>query len=127
LLAGWITLLIVSSPFGNTPAHRLLHALCRQEYQLPRCAEKFLRTRMVTQWFNWKDSIQEEKYFLVYSAYAVLWLGSVFRFTSQLFELQQTRMVENWLRPGSTGGFWGSLAEFLAFVLLVAAPLIFLA
>jgi hypothetical protein len=81
---------------------------------------------MVAQLFQWKETPREEKYFLVYSAYAILWLGAAFRFASQLFDLQQTRMVQDWLQPDGVSGFWGPLVEFLAFVLLVAAPMIYL-
>ena len=126
LLAAWITVLMVGSPFGNTPAHRLLHAWCRREYQLPRCAEKFLSTRLLTHSFRWRESLHEEKYFLVYSAYAILWLGAACRFASQLLELQQTRMIQDWLRPNEVGGYWGPLAEFLTFAGLVATPVIYL-
>lgn len=126
LLAGWIAVLILGSPFGNTPAHHLLHAAWRKDYQLPRCAEKFLRTRMVTQLFQWKESLHEEKYFLIYSAYAILWLGAAFRFASELFDLQQARMIQDWLRPDQVSGFWGPLAEFLIFVALVGAPMVYL-
>lgn len=126
LLAGWITVLMVGSPFGNTPAHRVLHAWCRKDYQLPRCAEKFMRSRMVSQLFKWNDSLREETYFLVYSTYAILWLGAAFRFASQLFDLQQMHMIQDWLRPDKPGAFWGPLAEFLAFVLLVGAPVVYL-
>ena len=78
LLAAWITVLILGSPFGNTPAHQLLHAGFRKDYQLPRCAEKFLRTRLVTQLFNWKESLLEEKYRWPGRASRRLWLPPCF-------------------------------------------------
>ena len=115
LLAAWITVLVVCSPFGNTTVHRLLHAWLRKEYQLPRCAEKFLSTRMVPYSFLWKEPLHEERYLLVYSASAILWLGAACRFASELLELQETRMVQDWLRPDEVGKLWGPLAEFLAF------------
>lgn len=84
LLASALTALVLGSPFGTTPAHTLLHALLRKEYELPHCADRFLSTKLFTTIFNWKTKLQEERYFLGYSTYAILWLGVAFRFANSL-------------------------------------------
>jgi CRP-like cAMP-binding protein len=96
LLGGGLTMLIVGCPFGATPAHTLLHALFRKEYQLPRCAEKFLNTKLVAQVFNWKEELAEERYLMTFSAYAIAWLGVVFYYSNELFSLL---LFQNQTRP----------------------------
>jgi len=84
LLASALTAVVLGSPFGATPAHTLLHALLRKEYELPHCADQFLNTKLLATLFNWKTKLQEERYFLGYCTYAILWLGVTFRFANHL-------------------------------------------
>jgi len=108
LLASALAAVVLGSPFGETPAHTLLHALLRKEYELPRCADQFLNTKLMGMLFNWKVKLQEERYFLGYSTYAILWLGITFRLANQLMaehgrfvvqQLRQRRPDEDTLLP----------------------------
>ena len=92
ILAGWIAALMLSAPFGNAPAHILLHALFRNAHVVPNNADKFMQNRLLAQMFNFKQQLAEEKYFIAFSTYAILWLGGVFRFSSDLLQ-QQVRTV----------------------------------
>lgn len=112
LLAGWITALGLSSPFGNSPAHALLHALFRKQPELPRCADTFLHQKLLVQLLNFRESLTEERYFLIHSTWAVLWLGAVFRFASE----QMARQANFIFEPGAP-----TVIFLLALVL--AAPL----
>lgn len=87
LLGGGLAMLIAGCPFGATFAHTFLHALLRKEYELPRCAEKFLNTKLVAQFFHWRETLAEERYLMTYSAYAILWLGVVFHYANEVFGL----------------------------------------
>ena len=78
--------------FGNAPAHILLHALFRNAHVVPNNADKFMQNRLLAQMFNFKQQLAEEKYFIAFSTYAILWLGGVFRFSSDLLQ-QQVRTV----------------------------------
>ncbi len=108
LLASALAVVVVGSPFGETPAHTLLHALLRKEYELPRCADQFLNTKLMATLFNWTVKLKEERYFLGYSTYAILWLGVTFRLANQLMaehgrfvvqQLRQRRPDEDTLLP----------------------------
>ncbi|MBI3875697.1 MAG: cyclic nucleotide-binding domain-containing protein, partial [Verrucomicrobia bacterium] len=123
LLASWLTMLILTSPFGHTPAHNILHALFRKEYELPKCAERFLNTKMVAQMFNWRETLHEERYFLAYSTYAILWLGLVYRFASRMLETQGNAFADLLTRTGAPSGRWTMLVVFTLLALFVAAPL----
>lgn len=126
LMGAWITMLILASPFGSTPAHNLLHALCRREHQLPRCAERFLSTKMLAQVFKWRETLHEEKYFLCYSAYAILWLGLVYRFGARLLEAQGNAFTEFLIQSSDPSGRLTLLVLFALLAVLVAAPLAYL-
>lgn len=88
MLAACLTALTLLSPFGNTPAHTLLHAAFRKEYELPKCAQRFLTAKLFAQMFNWKEKLQEENYLLTYSTFAILWLSGVFYFANRLIHSQ---------------------------------------
>lgn len=111
-LAGYVTALLLASPFGGSPAHTLLHALCRKQHELPRCADTFLREKFIAQLFDFKASLTEERYFIGLSTWAVLWLGAVFRFASELLARQANLLFE----PGAQ-------TVILLLALVVAAPL----
>ena len=123
LLGAWATLLILASPFGSTPAHHLVHAWLRKEYELPRCAEQFLSTRMVGQLLRWREPLHEERYFIGYSTYAILWLGLVYRLGARLLEAEGDALVNLLLRSADPAGRLASLVIFSGLALLAAAPL----
>ena len=94
VLGSALTAVVLGSPFGETPAHTLLHALLRKEYELPRCADQFLNTKLVATLFNWQLKLKEERYFLGYSTYAILWLGVTFRLANQLMAAHGRMVVQ---------------------------------
>lgn len=102
LLGSVLTAIILGSPFGTTPAHTLLHALLRKQYELPRCADQFLNTKLLVTLFNWKAKLQEERYFLGYCTYAILWIGFTFRFANHLMAAYG-RLVYQQLSHRQTG------------------------
>jgi len=115
-LAGWVMALLLASPFGGSPAHALLHALFRKQHELPRCADTFLNQKFLAQLFNWKESLTEERYFIMHSTWAVLWLGAVFRFASELMARQANVNPNVLFDPGAQ-------TVILLLALVVAAPL----
>ncbi len=88
LLASCIVALTLVSPFGDTPGHTLLHAAFRKEYELPKCAQRFLNAKLFAQIFNWKEKLHEENYLLTYCTCAILWLTGVFWFANRLIHGQ---------------------------------------
>jgi len=92
ILAGWISALLLSAPFGNAPAHNLLHALFRRSHVVPNNADQFMQNRLLAQMFSFRKQLSEESYFIAFSTYAIVWLGGVFRFGSMLLQ-QQVSMV----------------------------------
>lgn len=111
-LAGYVTALLLASPFGGSPAHTLLHALFRKQHELPHCADVFLREKFIAQMFDFKASLKEDHYFIGLSTWAVLWLGAVFRFASELLARQANLLFE----PGAQ-------TVIFLLALVVAAPL----
>ncbi|MFM8469019.1 MAG: cyclic nucleotide-binding domain-containing protein [Limisphaerales bacterium] len=111
-LAGYVTALLLASPFGGSPAHTLLHALFRKRHELPHCADIFLREKFIAQMFDFKASLKEDHYFIGLSTWAVLWLGAVFRFASELLARQANLLFE----PGAQ-------TVIFLLALVVAAPL----
>lgn len=125
LFGACLAIFVLTSPFGSTPAHDLLYAALRREYQLPRYASKFLSTKAITQVFDWKEKLQEDKYLLIYSTYAICWLGIVIRSAGTV--LANSRLVEG-LQQGAAADT--RLNALLGIGLLFAAmlaPLLFIA
>ncbi|OGV63172.1 MAG: hypothetical protein A3K19_01050 [Lentisphaerae bacterium RIFOXYB12_FULL_65_16] len=77
LLAACFSGLALMSPFGDTPAHNLLHAMLRKAYHLPRCATTFLSKRLFRHLFTPSSRLKEDNYLVFYSFYAIVWLGLV--------------------------------------------------
>jgi len=94
-VAGLISALIVSVPFGRSAAHQFLHALCRKGHVVPQNADSFMQNNLLSQLFNWKKELKEEQYFIVHSTYTILWLGSVFRFASELLADQSSQIFND--------------------------------
>ena len=117
-LAGWVMALLLASPFGGSPAHTLLHALFRKQHELPRCADTFLNQKFLAQLFNWKESLTEERYFIMHSTWAVVWLGAVFRFASELMSRQASVNSNVLFEPGAQ-------TVIFLLALVVAAPLVY--
>lgn len=113
-LAGYVTALLLASPFGGSPAHTMLHALFRKQHELPHCADTFLREKFIAQLLDFKASLTEERYFIMLSTWAVLWLGAVFRFGSELLARQANLLFE----PGAQ-------TVIFLLALVVAAPLVY--
>ncbi|MFA6543141.1 MAG: cyclic nucleotide-binding domain-containing protein [Limisphaerales bacterium] len=117
-LAGYVMALLLSSPFGGSPAHTLLHALFRRQHELPRCADTFLNRKFLAQLLNFKESLTEERYFIMHSTWAVLWLGAVFRFASELLTRQASVNTNSLFEPGAQ-------TVIFLLALVVAAPLVY--
>lgn len=113
-LAGWVTALVLASPFGGSPAHALLHALFRKQHELPRCADTFLNQKLLANLVNWREEVTEASYFYGLSTWAVFWLGAVFRFASELITQQAITIFH----PGAQ-------TVIFLLALVVAAPLVY--
>jgi len=94
LFAGALAALILFSPFGRTPAHDLLHALFKKDYQLPRHAATFLGKRLLKSLLSRAQTLREEEYFYVYASYAIAWLGVLVLFGAGLIHRQGTLLVD---------------------------------
>ena len=125
MLASCFTGLILGSPFGGTPAHNLLHALFRIEYQLPRCAEKFLNTKLFAQMFNWNEKLVEEKYLLTHSTYAICWLGVLFQFASGLLERFGNALIRNLSQQLAVASQAALMINIALLALVIAATIVF--
>jgi len=129
LLAAYMGILALSSPFGDTPASRLLHALFRKEHAIPRCAVAFLRRRLLRQLFRWRADIREDRYVTLYAAYTLFWLGAVLRFGAGLLRRQGGGLVERFIMAQSLlerVAAGAVLAVLLAFVFVPVAVQVWL-
>lgn len=118
-LAGWVTALLLAAPFGGSPAHTLMHALFRKQHALPRCADTFLNQKFLANLINWREEVTESSYFYGLSTWAVLWLGAVFRFASELIAQQASAGDNVLFQPGAQ-------TVIFLLALVVAAPLVYL-
>ena len=143
ILASCIVALTLISPFGETPGHTLLHAAFRKEYELPKCAQRFLNAKLFAQMFNWKHKLKEENYFLTYSSYAILWLSGVFYFTNRLIhnqvdalyiaalaDLPQDNDTMTWIALGVLSVILASIIVYFVWLIgrglyRMAAPILF--
>ncbi|MBL6764176.1 MAG: cyclic nucleotide-binding domain-containing protein [Verrucomicrobiae bacterium] len=114
-LGAWIAAILLSAPFGHTAAHQFLYAAFRKAHFVPRNADDFIENKLLSQMFNWKEELAEEKYFIAYSTYAILWLGVIFRFSSELMNEQASLIFDD---PNA-------MIPVAALAAVVAAPLLY--
>ncbi len=86
LLAGCVATLFLTSPFGDTPAHSLLHVLFRRAFHAPLNATDFLTRKLFRQVFKLGKSLKEGRYLFAYSGYAIVWLGLLILFSAKLIK-----------------------------------------
>ncbi len=117
-----LALFVLSSPFGETPAHRLLHALFRKSYELPRHAATFLGKKVLRHLFMSSGAASEEDYLLLYSTYAITWLGCFIFFVSGLIRRQGSDMLNEVILAPSLAGRIVALLALCILVIMFAAP-----
>lgn len=87
-------LLVQSCPFLPSPVHKLIHSLCRHNHELPLHGLKFLHRKAISQMFNWKEESPEETYYMMFSSFAIFWLGALIYFYNRLLQAEgQTFMA----------------------------------
>ena len=123
LLAAQGLALLFTMPFGSSPMHDLLYALLRREHQLPRFAGRFFRPRLISQIFQWRTSLAEDRYLFLHSTYTILWLGLVFHAGVSLLDRYGSVLVWNLSRAGAVVNWLESLVGFFLLVLAVPTPL----
>jgi CRP-like cAMP-binding protein len=123
LFAASVAVLLVTSPFGPTPAHEILHALFRKAYELPRCAATFLGRKVFEQLLKSGSSGNEENYLFTYSVYAVVWVGVLARFIGGLIRRQGSALMEECILAPELSTKLGALLVVLLLVAMLLAPL----
>lgn len=122
LFGSALSLLILSSPFGDTPAHKLLHAIFRRSYKLPRHAATFLGKGLLRHLVFPSRSSSEEDYLLLYSAYALGWLGSFLLFVSGLIRRQGIDLLDELILAPDYASRAGALGVLLILTAMFCAP-----
>jgi len=125
ILGSCAGILAQSCPFGRSAAHDLIYALFRKQHQVPPAAAKFLNTKVITQIFDWKEQLQEEKYFLLYCAYAVGWLGVVLHCATRLLQAYSRDWITTVMAAPNLANWLPMLVVGL-FLVILATPLAYL-
>lgn len=103
LFATCFAAFVLSCPFGDTPAHDILHALFRKSYELPKCAGSFVKRKLLRQLLSLRKSLHEEEYLILYSVYTLLWLGAFLLFCVGLLESCAAELLDNALFAAQPG------------------------
>ncbi len=119
-LAATLSALALACPLGSTPAHDLLFALFRRQYQLPRCTPLVLQRKLLTQLFARRGGVAEEEYLLGYSLAVVLWLGCLIRVAGGLVQRESDAFVRDLLFAPE----WSMRLSAFAAIFLLAALLL---
>ncbi len=123
MFAAGIAAFLFTSPFGHTPGHNLIHALFRKSYELPRCAATFLGRRVLKHILGRRNQAAEEEYLVVYSTYALIWLGSVMLFGAGLMRRQGYELLKTFLYSNDWDLRLLALLVLLFLLVVLFAPL----
>lgn len=80
LVAAAVALLMLTSPFCNTPGHELIHAAFRRARRIPHRVPKFMSGRLFRHLFGMGVTLAERRYLAAYWVYVFLWLSGLFVF-----------------------------------------------
>ena len=125
LFGSLVAALVASCPFGDSPAHGLLHAVFRRAHQLPRTAARFLRHRLIPRTFHWRERLVEERYLVLYATYAVVWMVVVGRVAHRCLDTNARTLVSALRQPSGSLGDAAAALGLAALVAAIAAPLVF--
>ena len=123
--AACLSALLLTSPFGNTPAHNLLHALFRKAYHLPHCAATFLGRKMFRELFAATDGVREEDYLLLYSTYAIVWLGCLTLFGAGIIQREGGELIDNLVYAPDAGAWITAFVPLLLLAALLLGPILY--
>jgi CRP-like cAMP-binding protein len=123
--AAALVALVLGCPLGSTPAHDLLYALFRKQYQLPRCAPFVLQRKLLTQLLDWRGKGQEEEYLLGYSVAVLVWLGCLIQFAGGLIQRQSDTFVRELLFSPDLSVQVMALVALLLLAALLLVPLLY--
>lgn len=124
LFASLLALLLLSFPFGGTPACDLLHALFRKSHQLPHCTPAFVRRKLVHQLLNWRQTLAEDNYVTFHAAYAIFWLGVVIKLAAGFIDRQGSDLVYVLVTTPSVGATLEALVVFGLLAAMAVVPVI---
>ncbi|MDW8349505.1 MAG: cyclic nucleotide-binding domain-containing protein [Verrucomicrobiae bacterium] len=102
-LSVWIGILIESSPFGATSMQQLIHALFRKHHDIPKHASHYLKSKFLGHLLRWHDELSEEKYFIAYSTYVIIWLYFTIDLGIKFVAAQYAQAISNFLIEETLG------------------------
>ncbi len=126
-LSVWIAILIESSPFGATSMQQLIHALFRKNYDVPKHASQYLRSKFLGHLLRWHEQLNEERYFIAYSSFVILWLIVTIEFGIKFVLAQYLQARSNFLLEDTLGPrFYLILATIVIGFILLLTPILYI-
>lgn len=125
VLAAVVTALWFSSPFGNSPAHALLHAVFKRDYDVPRCHAGTLNRHLIMCLLRLGRCFEEGKYLALYCVYVLLWLAGLIRAVKALVLQHWEALMRDLFFGASFGTQLFAFIIALVLVCLLFAPLVY--
>ncbi|MBT3377802.1 MAG: cyclic nucleotide-binding domain-containing protein [Lentisphaerae bacterium] len=124
LLAAAVALLMLSSPFGNTPGHELVHAVFRRARRIPHRVPQFMSGRLFCHLFGMSARLAERRYLAAYWAYVFLWLSGLFVFCEGVVRQHWDVWVRNVVFAPSPGAKAVAVLGCATLFVLLLVPII---
>jgi CRP-like cAMP-binding protein len=127
-LSVWIGILMEAGPFGATSMQQLIHSLFRSNYSVPRHASKYLQSKFIGHLLRWHEQLTEERYFIAYTSYVVVWLIVTIDFGIRFVSAQYAKAVSEFIIENELGPrFYLVLGLVVIGIVLLALPILYIA
>jgi cAMP-dependent protein kinase regulator len=126
-LSVWIAILIESSPFGATSMQQLIHAVFRKNYDVPKQASRYLESKFLRHLLRWHEQLTEERYFIAYSSFVIVWLVVAIEFGIKFVLAQYMQLRSEFLLEDTLGlRFYLILGIVVVGFVLLLIPILYI-
>ncbi|MDK3156823.1 cyclic nucleotide-binding domain-containing protein [Kamptonema cortianum] len=96
-LAAWFSLIMITLPLGDSWGQSLIKSLFRNRHELPHEIPGVSKDNFFFGLMNFHDQMGQNRYFIAYTTYLILWLGAVFRLNTEFVAAQFNQAVSTFL------------------------------
>ncbi len=96
-LATWFSLIMITLPIGDSWGQNLVRSLFRDRHELPHQTLGITEKNFFSGLMDFHDQLNQNRYFIAYTTYLILWLGAVFRLNTEFVAAQFNQAVSTFL------------------------------
>jgi len=102
-LAVWFSLILITIPFGASWGQNLVRSLFRNHRDLPHKIPDISGNNLFSELLYLSDEFRNQRYYIAYITYLIIWLGLLFRLSTEFVAVQFNQVVSTFLLSETFG------------------------